>query len=154
MNQSMDNKQYFYLLIMAVLSFISMYILMYSMVDVFNNVYPNYNQLYMAGLMSMPMVLIELIIMRAMYKNKKWNLLIIIGSVVGLVGCFLFIRQQTAIGDVQFLKSMIPHHSGAILMCNESSIQDPEIIELCKKIRLSQKEEIDQMKVILKRLEK
>lgn len=154
MNQSMNNKQYFHLLIMAGLSFISMYILMYAMVDVFNNIYPNYNQLYMAGLMSMPMVLIELIIMRAMYKNKKWNLFIMVGSILGLLGCFLFIRQQTAIGDAQFLKSMIPHHSGAILMCDESSIQDPEIIELCKKIRSSQQEEIDQMKAILKRLQK
>ena len=40
---------------MAVLSFISMYILMYAMADSFANVIPNINQFYMAGLMTMPM---------------------------------------------------------------------------------------------------
>jgi hypothetical protein len=39
------------------LSFISMYVLMYAMVDRFANVYPNFNQFYMAGLMTAPMVL-------------------------------------------------------------------------------------------------
>ncbi len=52
------NKHYQKLLIMAVLSFISMYILMYSMVDRFANVFPNVNQFYMAGLMTMPMIII------------------------------------------------------------------------------------------------
>ena len=40
------NKHYKHLLIMAVLSFISMYVLMYSMVDTFANVFPNVNQFY------------------------------------------------------------------------------------------------------------
>ena len=63
---------------MTVLSFMSMYILMYAMVDVFANVFPNFNQFYMAGLMASPMVLIEIFLMSAMYPNKKWNTLIII----------------------------------------------------------------------------
>jgi hypothetical protein len=42
--------------------------------------------------------------------------------------------MQTAIGDIQFLKSMIPHHSGAILMCERASIQDAQIKELCRTI--------------------
>jgi len=39
------------LLVMTVVSFIAMYILMYAMVDRFANVYPSFNQFYMAGLM-------------------------------------------------------------------------------------------------------
>jgi uncharacterized protein (DUF305 family) len=61
--------------------------------------------------------------------------------------------QQTAISDRQFLRSMIPHHSGAILMCEHASIQDREIQELCETIISSQQEEIDQMEAILQRLE-
>lgn len=45
---------------MTTLSFLSMYILMYMMVNEFANVYPNLNQLYMAALMTMPMIFIEL----------------------------------------------------------------------------------------------
>lgn len=44
---------------------------------------------------------------------------------------------------------MIPHHSRAILVCENASITDPEIQQLCDSIIQSQKEEIDQMKQIL-----
>ena len=51
---------------MTVLSFSSMYVLMYAMVDKFANVYPNLNQTYMAGLMTAPMVIIEILLMGSM----------------------------------------------------------------------------------------
>jgi hypothetical protein len=60
-------NHYVHLLIMTVLSFVSMYVLMYAMVDRLANIYPNFNQLYMAGLMTAPMVLIEMAVMGAMY---------------------------------------------------------------------------------------
>lgn len=149
----MSENHYWHLLIMVVLSFLAMYILMYAMVNVFGNVYNNFNQFYMAGLMTAPMVLIELLVMRAMFQNQRLNLLIVAVSVIALPGFFLLIRAQAAISDKQFLRSMIPHHAGAILMCERASIQDPEIQELCGTIISSQQAEIDQMKAILERLE-
>jgi uncharacterized protein (DUF305 family) len=150
----MNENHYRHLLIMAVLSFISMYILMYAMVNTIDNVYNNFNQFYMAGLMTAPMVLIELGVMRAMYQNKRINALIIAASLIALLGFFMFIRQQTAISDKQFLRSMIPHHAGAILMCEHASRQDAEIKELCQNIISSQQAEIDQMKAKLQELER
>lgn len=141
------------LLVMTVLSFIAMYILMYSMVDRFENVVPNVNQIYMAGLMAMPMVIIELLVMGAMYKNKKRNLVIIGGSFVTLIVFFSLIRTQAAVGDKQFLKSMIPHHAAAVLMVEKAELTDPEIKELANKIITSQKAEIEQMKAKIKELE-
>jgi len=146
---NMNENHYRHLIIMAIFSFIAMYILMYSMVDTIGNVYNNFNQFYMAGLMAAPMVIIELVVMRAMYPDRWLNLLIIAVSIIALLGFFLFIRQQTAISDKQFLRSMIPHHSGAILMCERASIQDPEIQELCGTIIASQQAEIDQMEAML-----
>jgi uncharacterized protein (DUF305 family) len=64
------------------------------------------------------------------------------------------IRQQTAISDRQFLRSMIPHHAGAILMCQQSAIRDREIKQLCGAIVSSQRSEIDQMKAKLAELER
>jgi uncharacterized protein (DUF305 family) len=151
---SMSENHYRHLLIMVILSFISMYILMYTMVDTIGNVYNNFNQFYMAGLMTAPMVLIELFVMGAMYQDKPRNTLIIAISIIALLGFFLLIRQQTAINDSQFLRSMIPHHGGAILMCEQASIQDPEIQELCGNIISSQQSEIEQMKAILDRLQR
>lgn len=139
---------------MAGLSFVCMFVLMYAMVDVWGNALPNINQAYMAALMAAPMVAIELLVMGMMYPNKKLNALLIGASVVVGVLSFAGIRRQTLVGDGQFVRSMIPHHAGAILMCNESAIQDPEIKELCRAIREGQTREIAQMKAILQRLEK
>ena len=144
-----DENHYLRLAVMIVLSFISMYVLMYAMVNPLGVVYNSLNQVYMAGLMTAPMVAIEILVMSGMYKNKKLNALLIAGSCVAGIAFFLFIRQQTAISDRQFLRSMIPHHSGAILMCNEASLQDQRILELCKTIVAGQQQEIDQMRAIL-----
>lgn len=145
-------SHYKHLLIMTALSFIAMYALMYSMVDVFANVYHNLNQFYMAGLMAAPMVIIELIVMRAMYHDRKRNVTVGAAAVMVLVAFFLFTRAQTGISDRQFLKSMIPHHAGAILMCQQASITDADIRRLCQDIASSQQAEIDQMKAKLREL--
>ena len=150
----MHMNHYIRLSVMIVLSFLSMYVLMYSMVDRLANVYPNLNQFYMAGLMAAPMVVIEIALMGAMYPNKMLNAVIAVLGVVALCGFFLLIRQQTAIADEGFLKSMIPHHAGALLMCEKATIQDPEIKQLCGTIVSGQQTEIDQMKAILARLQK
>lgn len=140
-----QSNHYVHLGVMTFLSFLAMYGLMYSMVDSFANVYMSFNQVYMAALMAAPMVVIELVVMRMMYKDARLNALILVGSVVVGVGMFVLIRQQTAIGDRQFLRSMIPHHSGAILMCREASLEDQELKTLCQEIISSQQREIDQM---------
>ena len=148
-----NHNMYARLLVMSVLSFISMYILMYSMVNTWDNVFNNVNQVYMAATMTAPMVVFELLLMGSMYRNKRLNAAIIAGSVIGLIIFFMFIRQQTAVQDEQFIRSMIPHHSGAILMCEEATLQDAELATLCDSIIQAQQEEIDQMKAIMERLQ-
>ena len=149
-----NHKPYLRLAVMAALSYVAMYVLMYAMVDTFDNVVNNLNQVYMAGLMAAPMVVIEILLMGAMYPNKKANILIGVIGILALAGCFGLIRKQAAIDDKQFLRSMIPHHAGAILMCNEASLQDPEIKALCQRITAGQRAEIEQMKAKLAQLEK
>ena len=149
METTKENNSYKSLLIMAVLSFISMYVLMYAMVDKLANVIPNINQFYMAGLMTSPMIIIEIILMRSMYMNKKLNNYLIAIASIALAAFFLLIRQQGFVSDRQFLKSMIPHHASAILMCEKTDLQDPELKELCASIISGQQQEIDQMKAKL-----
>jgi uncharacterized protein (DUF305 family) len=148
-----DQTHYRRLVLMIVLSFISMYVLMYGMVNSFSNVYMNVNQVYMAGLMAAPMGIIELALMGAMYRSKKLNAAFIAGSVAALAVFWVLLREQAAVSDSQFLRSMIPHHAGAILMCEEAPIEDAEIKALCKAIVSSQRTEIDQMKAKLRTLE-
>jgi len=150
----MHKHHYGHLSVMTALSFIAMFILMYAMVDRFANVYPNINQFYMAGLMGAPMVIIELLVMRAMYPDMKLNMIFGGVAFAALLFFFLGIRAQTAVGDVQFVKSMIPHHSGAVLMCDRAAITDAELKTLCGEIIKGQQQEIEQMKQILARLDK
>ena len=132
--------------LMIGLSFLAMYVLMYAMVNTLPNAIPNYNQFYMAGLMTAPMVILEMILMGAMYPEKKMNSIIAAIGVALLIIFWMLIRYQVAISDRQFLKSMIPHHAGAILMCDNTSLSDPEIKQLCSGITGSQRGEIDFMR--------
>ncbi len=154
--KSMNMKQSHYarLLAMTVVSFIAMFFLMYAMVDRLDNVVPNFNQFYMAGLMTAPMVVLELILMGGMYPNKKLNAALIAVGIAALALFWILIRQQTAIDDRQFLKSMIPHHAGAILMCEEAKLRDPEVLELCEGIVSGQRAEIVLMKSLLEQAPK
>lgn len=145
----MHGKSYWRLLAMTVLSFGSMFVLMYAMVNTFANAIPNLNQFYMAGLMAAPMVIIELLLMRSMYSSRRWNAAIVAASAVAMLAFWVGIRDQVAITDREFLKSMIPHHAGAILMCEKAEPKTPEIRELCSAIISSQQAEIAQMKRLL-----
>lgn len=154
MHVSMGERNYRRLGVMFALHFIAMYVLMYAMVhNLAANVYNSWNQFYMAGLMTASMGAIELTLMRSMYPKRTWNAVIIAASLLALVGFFTFIRQQAGVSDRQFIRSMIPHHAGAILMCEQASIQDGELRALCRNITSSQQAEIDQMKSVLKRLD-
>ena len=152
-HEGRHGRMYRRLLAMTAISFVVMYGLMFAMVDVWPNVVHNVNTFYMAGLMATSMIIIELVVMRQMYQDKGRSLIFYVVGTLLLVGFWYAIRAQLAVGDKQFLRSMIPHHSGAILMCNEASIQDPEVKELCRGIVESQEAEIAQMKAILQRME-
>ncbi len=153
-HKDMQAHHYWNFGIMIVLHFIAMYVFMYAMVNTFANVFNSLNQVYMAALMTSSMVLIELPMMRAMYKSRGLNIAILAIGAAVLFGSWFLIRQQGAINDRQFLRSMIPHHAGAILMCQQASIEDREIKDLCRNIIAGQQSEIDQMKTILNRLNK
>jgi hypothetical protein len=135
---------------MTGLSFVAMYLLMYAMVNTFENVFNSINEVYMAGLMSAPMLLIELALMARMYPVRRLNILFVGVGVLIMLGCWFGIRQQIAVSDQQFLRSMIPHHAGAILMCTRNTLRDPELQALCGEIIRSQQAEIDLMKTKLR----
>lgn len=128
-----------------------MYLVMFVMIDRLSSFYNNLNMLYMTLMMVAPMVVLMILAMRDMFPSKRLNTILLVGSAVAFFGSFALIRTQTTIGDTAFLRSMIPHHSGAILMCEQASLSDPEIVSLCRGIIKSQREEIEQMESILAR---
>jgi ABC-type Na+ efflux pump permease subunit len=152
MHGNSDHKvHYMHFAIMLAVSFLFMFGFMYAMVDRLANVYPNINQAYMAGLMVAPMAVLELILMGSMYPSTKANRAIIALSAVLLMVCWVGIRDQLAVNDKSFLRAMIPHHAGAILMCQNVALKNSEVKKLCADIISSQTQEIAQMKDILAR---
>ncbi len=139
------------LAIMLVLNTLIMFVLMFEMIAQASDFVVNLNMAYMALTMAAPMAILEVAMMGKMYPNRRANLIIGGVSALVLIGSFFAIRTQAAIGDSQFLRSMIPHHSGAVLMCKEATISDPEIEALCAGIIQSQEAEIAQMKALLER---
>jgi uncharacterized protein (DUF305 family) len=87
-----------------------------------------------------------------MYRNRNVRYALLALSVLLTVVFVLCTRYQTAIYDRDFLRSMIPHHSGAILMCANENLSDPEVKQLCRQIIEGQKAEIEQMNRIKTRL--
>lgn len=128
-----------------------MFLITYVNLRSFDHFYVNINRVYMAVLMAAPMVIVMMLVMRSMFERKQLNAILIAASAVVIILTFALIRTQTPVGNEAFLRSMIPHHSSAILMCQESTITDPEISDLCRKIVQAQQEEIAQMKAILTR---
>jgi len=144
-------KSYKLLGIEMAIDFVIMYLVMYTMIATLDHLYLNINNVYMTLMMVAPMTLLMLIFMRSMYSSRRLNWIIGGGALVVFIASFAAMPTQAAVGDKEFLKSMIPHHSGAILMCQQSSITDPDVIKLCREIVRTQEIEIAQMRAILKR---
>ena len=151
MNQEMVRHHYLMLGVNLLLSLIIMYVAMFAMIWSWGEFVQNINFFYMALVMWAPMAVVMLLTMRPMYPNKKLNGLLYLGFAAVFVLSMIGIREQALVGDRQFLRSMIPHHSGAVLMCEKAEIADPDIRTLCQGIVSSQTSEIDQMKAILER---
>lgn len=136
------------------LSFIAMYVTMYLNTYAIDHVYFSMTRFYMTCLGISAMGVIMLLIMKGMYTSRKKNSGILIGCVLLFtVALFLVRTQRPIIGDVLYMKGMIPHHSIAILTSERAGIKDPEVRKLADGIIAAQKKEIEEMKAMIKRLE-
>lgn len=151
MSHDMMRRHYLLLAANLAISLAIMYLAMFAMIASWGEFIQNINFFYMALVMWAPMGILMLLTMPMMYQNRKLNKVLYAAFGLIFLLSLVGIRQQSLVGDSQFLRSMIPHHSGAILMCQKSSISDPEIKHLCDGIVTSQKAEIAQMKAMLAR---
>lgn len=135
-------------------SFVAMYFTMYLNTYTIDHVYFSLTRFYMSCLGISAMAVIMWFFMRKMYKNKKKNISILLGSLILFVSALGLVRAQSPIvGDMLWLKAMIPHHSIAILTSERADIQDPQVKKLAEDIIEAQKKEIDAVKAMIKRLD-
>ena len=147
------SRPYLMFWINMALGLVVMYVVMFTMIDGPADFRNNLNMAYMAVTMWAPMGVFMLATMGSMYRRRMLNLLMYGAFVFLTIGSFWATRAQALIDDKQFIASMIPHHSGAILMCREATLADEELVALCADIVEAQRSEIDQMERIAERLD-
>lgn len=133
------------------IDFVIMYLVMFTMIATLDHFHHNLNMAYMTLMMVAPMAVVMLVSMRSMFPSARANWAIAVLALIVFSAAFFAMRTQAAIDDAEFLRAMIPHHSGAILMCEQASLSDPEVVALCEEIVPTQLEEIARMEAILER---
>jgi hypothetical protein len=108
---------------------------------------------YMAVLMGAVMAMVMLGFMWKHYPRSPLRFGIIAVALIGFVGSLWLVRSQTTVGDVSWMKAMIPHHSIAILTSERARITDPRVRELADAIIETQRREIAQMEALIRDLE-
>ena len=148
-----SKSQYTKFVLMLLGSFVAMYVTMYFNTYEIDHMYFSLTRFYMACLGISAMAVIMLLFMLNMYRNKKKNIAILLGSLILFASALTLVRTQTPIGDITYLKAMIPHHSIAILTSKRADIKDPEVRELADEIIKAQENEIAEMKAFIIRLQ-
>ena len=145
--------KYLRFVLMILTSSAVMYVVMYLNTYSIDHVFWSWTRFFMTMMSAATMTVIMLGFMLGMYRNRAANAAIAAGAVV-LFGAGLFlVRSQTTVGDVAWMRAMIPHHSIAILTSERADIHDPRVQELADSIIEAQRNEIEEMKTYIEDLE-
>lgn len=134
---------------MIATSTLVMFVLMYLNTYAFDHVWFSQTRMWMALMMGAAMAFVMLSFMLNMYPNKKTNLRILVGSIVVFVAALWLVRSQETVGDMSYMKAMIPHHSIAVLTSERAHIRDPRVRKLADGIIETQVREIAEMKDLI-----
>ncbi|MCC8934550.1 MULTISPECIES: DUF305 domain-containing protein [Rhizobiaceae] len=138
---------------MIATSTVVMFVLMYLNTYALDHVTYSQTRTWMALLMGAVMAMVMMGFMASMYPNGRTNAFIIAASVVVFAGSLWLVRSQETVGDVSYMKAMIPHHSIAIMTSERAHIQDPRVRKLADEIIEAQVREIAEMKSLIADLE-
>src|SRR3546814_458148 len=87
--------------------------------------------------------------MWSMYKGMALKVAVLAGALILGVALLAINRSQALVGDVLFMKAMIPHHSIAINNARRADISDPRVRDLADEIIAGQVREIAEMKILI-----
>ncbi|AKM11300.1 DUF305 domain-containing protein [Croceicoccus naphthovorans] len=138
---------------MIATSTVVMYGLMYLNTYEASHIWFSQTRAWMALLMGAVMAVIMLGFMWKMYDRPPVKFLIMAASVIMFAGSLWLVRSQETVGDVSYMKAMIPHHSIAIMTSRRAQISDPRVRELANDIIDAQVREIGEMEDLIADIE-
>lgn len=130
-----------------------MFALMYLNVYSIEHVYWSETRAFMALVMGATMAVIMLGFMIGMYDDLRVNMAILVASLAVFALALYLVRSQETVGDVAWMKAMIPHHSIAILTSERAEISDPRVRRPADQIISSQRQEIAEMEALIRELQ-
>jgi len=134
---------------MIAASMVFMYMVMYLNTFELSHVRWSETRFFMTLLMGATMATIMLGFMLGMYKNRRANVAIVLGSLVLFGLATWLVRSQTTVQETSYMSAMIPHHSIAILTSERSEIEDVRVCELAVEIIEAQRREISEMEWLI-----
>jgi uncharacterized protein (DUF305 family) len=140
--------------LMIAVSSLLMYGVMYLNTWRASDVWFSWSRLFMAMIMTGTMSLVMLGFMRHMYRDRHANAIIAMVGLGLIVAGTALVRTQATVGDVAYMKAMIPHHSIAVLTSNRARIRDARVRKLADGIIESQEREIRQMEALVADIER
>ena len=137
---------------MILTSTIVMFGLMYLNTYAVDHAFFSQTRMWMALLMGAAMAVVMMGFMYHMYESAAVNAAVLLGGVVVFAGALWLVRSQATVGDVSYMKAMIPHHSIAILTSERARIRDPRVRKLADNIIEAQVREIGEMNQLIAEL--
>lgn len=134
----------------TVIGFGGMYLNTYQL----DHVFFSWTRFFMAMIMGGIMTAVMMLFMWRMYPNKRANYGVVGLAAVLFVAGLALVRTQATVGDVAYMRAMIPHHSIAILTSSRARIEDPRVRKLADGIIETQKKEIGEMKELISELDR
>ena len=139
---------------MFVGSFIIQYFLMPPiMVNTLSDITNNIGKAYMATIMALFMILLEVMMHDHQYSVFSLHFYV---SIIAALALFIYLyRKQVAIKDKQYLEGMIEHHSMALLTSEEilKKTDNYDIAKLAKNIIQTQTDELRTMRELVEKIE-
>lgn len=149
-NKQNKGKNYLKFFAMIGTSMIAMFFLMYThSYQIIDHFWFSETRLFMTMIMGGAMMIIMLLYMLQMYKNRKMNIAILALGFLLIAGSIWLVRSQITVTDTDYMEGMIPHHSIAILTSERSQIKDVRVRELADKIIKAQRKEIMEMQWLI-----
>jgi hypothetical protein len=133
---------------MIAVSTIIMFFLMYQLVYSVEHALFSLTRMISSLVMGCVMTAVMLGFMWNMYRPAAAKAALLVGAVVAGIVLLGVNRSQAVIGDVAFMKAMIPHHSIAINNAQKADIRDPRVRYLADRITRDQVKEIAEMKML------
>jgi Na+/proline symporter len=139
---------------MIVVSSLVMFGLMYLNTYALDHIWYSQTRAWMALIMGASMTALMLGFMWSVYKRRSANIAILAGAAAVFALSLYLVRSQDTVGDVSYMKAMIPHHSIAVMTSERANIRDERVRKLADQIIESQMREIAEMKQLIADLER